>query len=177
MKFLALFAITLFIALSCRETKKSPIASIHFQKIKQQAAEMAQFLLKKDFKEFVKFTHPKIVGMMGGSDKMAYTLTNNIQDLEKEGTSFLAISFEEPGSVIAIADELQSTIVQKLEMKVPKGKLLTRTTLIAISNDNGLHWYFLDTAGKDIIAMKKFLPSLSDQLEILKKQDPIFTND
>jgi hypothetical protein len=177
MKSLLFLTITLFTFISCKDTKKSSIALAHSKKIKEQATEMAQLLLKKDFKGFVKFTHPQVVAMMGGADKMAYTLTNSIQDLENEGTRFLTINFEEPGSVITVADELQCTIVQKLEMKVVKGKVLTRTTLIAISKDNGLHWYFLDTAGKNLRAMGDIVPNLSDELEILKKEDPVFTND
>jgi hypothetical protein len=177
MKFLILISISLFILASCKETKKSPTALAHSKKIKEQATEMAQLLLKKDFKEFIKFTHPKIISLMGGADKMTYTLTNSVLDLENEGTRFMTINFEEPGSVITVADELQCTIVQKLEMKVPKGKVLTRTTLIAISKDNGLHWYFLDSGGKDIKSMKDVLPNLSSELEIIKKEDPVFTND
>ena len=48
------------------------------------------------------------------------------------------------------------------------------STLIAISNDKGENWYFVDTTGKDIKALQKLLPNLSDDLKIPKMTQPIF---
>ncbi len=139
----------------------------------EQAEMMGAFLVKKDFNEFCKYTYPKIVEMMGGKQKMIEVLENGVKEMQKEGTAFLKVSFGVPSDVITTKNELQCTMPQTIEMKVPDGRLVSQSTLIAISTDKGLNWYFVDTSGKDIETMKKTLPNLSAELVIPKKTKPL----
>ncbi|HYV93672.1 MAG TPA: hypothetical protein VE978_17995, partial [Chitinophagales bacterium] len=162
---------------SCNGQAKPPDSSNYFIQIKEQAEAMAQLLLKKDFKSFAKFTHPKIVEMMGGEQKMIEGMEKDLKEMESQGTGFLNVTIGEPSKVIVVNNELQSTVPQTIEMKVPNGRLVAKSTLIAISTDNGKTWYFIDTSGKDIQAMKKIFPNLSEELVISEKQQPIFYKD
>ncbi len=135
---------------------------------------MGKFFLKKDFISFCKYTYPKIVEMMGGTNKMAEVIAKGSKEMLSKGTDFLSITFGEASKIITIGKELQCTVPQVIEMKVPNGRLITRSTLIAISIDNGKKWYFIDTSGKDIQTMKKVLPNLSEELVIPQKKQPVF---
>ena len=143
----------------------------------QQAEKMAQLLLKKDFKSFTAFTYPKVVEMMGGSQRMVQTLEKGFKDMESQGIRILAISFGSHSPILVYGGEQQCILPQTIEMKVPGGRLVSNATLIAISKDNGKKWYFIDTSGKDIKTMKTSLKNLSGQLPIPEKQEPEFIRD
>jgi len=145
--------------------------------IKEQATMMGQFLLKKDFNSFTKYTYPKIIEMMGGKQKMIEMMERGSKEMETEGTGFLKVTFGEPSQIITEKNELQCTLPQEIEMKVPNGRLVTNSTLIAISTDNGDNWSFVDTSGKDILTMKGLLPNLSIDLTIPKQEQPTFYKD
>jgi hypothetical protein len=152
--------------------------SNHFSKtIRKQAEMMGQLLIQKDFNSFTKFTYPKIVEMMGGKQKMIEVMEKGSKEMEAEGTGFLKVTFGEPSQIITEKNELQCTLSQEIKMKVPNGQLLTESTLIAISTDNGKNWYFLDTSGKDILTMKSMLPNLSKNLVIPNQKQPTFYKD
>lgn len=145
--------------------------------IKEQAETMGQFLLKKDFSSFSKYTYPAIMEMVGGKHKMIEVLEKGSNEMHSNGMAILSISFGEPSVIITNGNELQSTLPQTIEMKVPNGRLIVTSSLIAISIDMGKNWYFVDTSDKDIQTMKKTLPNLSGKLIIPVKTQPIFYPD
>ncbi len=153
------------------------MTSDHSKIIKKQAEIMAKLLLEKDFSSFTKFTYPKIVEMLGGKQKMIDILKRNSKEMLSKGIDFKNVTIDEPSRIFNKGKELQCTIPQTIEMKVPNGRLITKSTLIAISTDNGKNWYFVDTSGKNIQTMKKTLPNLSEELEIPEKKQPIFHAD
>jgi len=165
-----IFFLSLFLTACNGQTK-----NIEYSKtIKEQAEMMGKFLLKKDFMSFCNYTYPKIIEMMGGRQKMIEVMEKGSKEMLSEGTDFLSVAFGEPSKIITIGNELQCTVPQTIEMKVPKGRLITKSTLIAISIDNGKNWYFLDTSGNDIQTMKRALPNLSGELIIPEKTQPTF---
>ncbi len=165
-----IFFFALFLTACNGQTK-----NIDYSKtIKEQAELMGQLLIKKDFMSFSKYTYPKIVEMMGGRHKMVEVMEKESKEMLSEGTDFLNVTFGEPSKIITIGTELQCSVPQTIEMKVPNGRLIIKSTLISISIDNGKNWYFIDTSGGDIQTMKKALPNLSEELIIPEKTQPIF---
>ncbi len=165
----SIFFFLLFLTACNAQTKNTDYSKA----IVEQAEMMGELLVKKDFDSFCKYTYPKIVEMMGGKQKMIEVLENGVKEMQKEGTAFLNVSFGVPSDVITTENELQCTIPQTIEMKVPDGRLVSQSTLVAISTDKGINWYFVDTSGKDIETMKKTLPNLSAELVIPKKTKPV----
>ena len=140
-------------------------------------ASSSKLLLKRDFEAFAKFTYPKLIEMIGGEKKMVDILKNGEKEMDKGGIKFLNVTIGEPSSIITKGNELQCTIPQTIEMKVPNGKLITKSTLIGISTDGGKHWYFVDTSGKSIQALQKMLPNLSSDLIIPAQGEPVLYKD
>lgn len=164
-----IFFVLLFVTICNGQTKND-----YSKTIKEQTEMMGQFFLEKDFMSFSKYTYPKIIEMMGGKHKMVEAMEMVLEEMTSNGTDFLNITFGEPSKIITVGSELQCTVPQTIEMKIPEGKLISNSTLIAISIDNGKNWYFVDTSGKDIQAMKKALPNLSEELVIPEKTQPMF---
>lgn len=154
-----------------------PDSSIYSKRIKEQAKTMGDFMLKKDFKSFAKYTYPKALELMGGVDNMIKLMEDAEKGMTQNGSYFMNVTLGEPSKVIETAEELQCTIPQVIEMKVSNGTLLVKSTLIAISMDKGKNWCFVDTAEKSILEMKKVLPNLSEKLYLPPSQEPIFHKD
>lgn len=174
------FATIIFFSLIvgvCKSQTKTPDSSIYSETIRQQALTMGELLLKKDFKAFTKFVYPKLTEMMGGELKMAEILEKGSSEMESKGITMLTFNVGQPSKYVSSANELQCTLPQTIEIKVPQGRLVTKATLIAISIDDGKNWYFVDTSGKDIETVKRMLPNLSGDLVIPEKQEPVFYKD
>ncbi len=164
-----LFCILLFVQ-SFAQVKEAP------QNIKLQAANMGAAFISGDYKTFANYTFPLVLKSMGGAAKMAAVLTKTTSDMKVKGMSFTNISFDEPSKIIKSGKELQATIAQHTEIKLSQGKLVSTSTLIAISIDNGINWTFIDTSNKDKATLKKALPNLSNAIIIPPPQQPVRYN-
>ncbi|WP_276132551.1 hypothetical protein [Polluticoccus soli] len=141
--------------------------------VKKAAKDMGTALVKKDYRSFIKTTYPSAVAATeGGEEKLIKDLQTQIAQMEKEGTTVIALWPGEPSKFVDTAGELQCTIPQKMTMKIPEGKLTTETTLIALSPDKGKTWYFMDTADRSIRKMREMFPNISSKLIIPKSAEP-----
>ena len=142
--------------------------------IKQQAELMAKAYLEKDFEKFSTYTYPKIIELFGSKEKYIARVKLLVSDSEAPTSS--KISIGEPSRIINTGNELQTTIPQTLEIPVSGGFLVSISTLITLSDDNGKNWYFIDAGGGDTILEKLFtqFPNLSKDLIIPPKEKPVF---
>jgi hypothetical protein len=146
------------------------------QNLKQQVNKMAQAFISGDYKTFVSYTYKPIVQGTGGAAKMEQNLTKVVNDMKLKGMSFNAITFDEPSKIIKSGKELQATIAQHTDIKVPDGRAVSTSTLIAISTDNGINWTFIDTSNKDMATLRKALPNLSPLITVPPPQAPVRYN-
>jgi hypothetical protein len=142
--------------------------------IRQQANAMAQAFLNGNYQTFAKYTYPPLVKAMGGESRMAATLTQTISDMQTKGMAFNAITFDSPAKIVKSNNELQCTLQQHTTIKLANGKAVATSTLIAISEDGGKNWLFVDTNNKDAATMRKVLPDLSKEIVIPPQQKPVF---
>jgi hypothetical protein len=113
---------------------------------------------------------------MGGATKMSAVLTKSTNDMKAQRISFSNITFDEPSKIIKSGKELQATIAQHTEIKLSQGRLVSTSTLIAVSTDNGVNWTFIDTSNKDIVTLRRTLPNLSQGITIPPQQPPLHYN-
>jgi hypothetical protein len=146
--------------------------------ILDQAHKMGKYFIAKDYEAFAKYTHPTTLELMGGEEKMLEELRRNFALLEAEGVTFLNLTFTAPSQIIVAEEgELQSTLTQMIEMKVVGGTMTVYATVITVSRDGGKNWYFADTAGNDLVNMRKIIPNLSTELVIPEPMEPAFVPD
>lgn len=169
-KVLASFFFLIFISTSSAQSKNIDYSNV----IKAKAEEMGQSLLNKDFEKLVEFTYPKLIEFIGGKQKMIESLKKVINEMNANGVDFIKISFENPTEIIVENNELQSILPQRIEMKMPNGRLISNSSLIAISKDNGVNWFFIDASSKTIQTLKSTFSNLSEKLKLPEPQKPIF---
>lgn len=171
MKKIATLLIMLLVVSICHGQSNS---SDYSKIIKKRAETMTQHLIKKDFRSFCEYTYPKILELIGGKEKAIALMEKGSKELQAEGNEFSKVTIGEPSRIISNGTELQCTVPQSTELKVTNGKLVTESTLIAISKDKGVTWYFIDTSNKSLKSLQKAFPNLSNMLEIPESKQPIF---
>ena len=107
---------------------------------------------------------------------MIEVLKRTTNEMKAKGMSFSSITFDEPSKVVKSGKELQATIIQHTEIRLQNGRLVSTSTLIAISKDEGVNWTFIDTSNKDIATMRKALPNLSPSIVIPPQPPPVRYN-
>jgi len=145
--------------------------------LKSSAQKMGQLFIEKNYSQYVKYVHPKILKIFGGQDKMIEGLKKSLKRMEEEGFTINNVTIGEPSKIISTNPELQSVVPQLLELKTKDGRLVSTSYLIAISKDKGKTWYFIDTGGKTFEQLKSVFPSLNNKLVIPEKTQPVFYKD
>lgn len=144
--------------------------------LKQQASRMGIAFVGGDYTTFANYTYPLILKSMGGAVKMAAILTKSTKGMKAQGMIFSNITFDEPSKIVKSGKELQASIAQHTEIKLSQGRLISTSTLIAVSTDNGINWTFIDTSNKDMATLRKALPNLSPSISIPTPQPPVRYN-
>jgi hypothetical protein len=142
------------------------------ENIKSEAQIMANYLVKKDFDNFVKYMYPPIIKMAGGKDKILEVLKAGLST----GTELVGVEISNPSDTVVVNNEIQCTLEQMVELSVKGGKLKAKSSLIGISMDNGKKWFFID-ASSPIEQMQLRYSNLSNRLVIPKSSLPVFFRD
>lgn len=145
----------------------------NYPRLAVQANELNEALLRKDLDRFLELTHPKVVELGGGREKMRATLKTQLEQTEAEGVKVLASSIGNPTQVIHDAGSIYAVMPNTLKVKAQSGTFQTESTLIGISNDSGANWTFVDASGKDDGELKKVLPAVADKLKVPTAKQPV----
>lgn len=146
------------------------------QQIKQAAELMAKATLKGDYKTLAKYTHPKVVKMMGGREKMVTILSSAINQMKSQGITFEDATVGDPQKIITVGTELYTVLPQRIVMKVNGQTISNASTLLANSSDKGKTWYFTDAGGMTDQQIKQLFPGVLGKLTINKRTTPVNLN-
>jgi len=149
----------------------------YFKSVIEQAMIMGNSYVQKDYSTFVQFANPSWIAQSGGKQNIIAQMQQYEKELQDMKSSFLSVTFSEPTKIVNLGTELQCILVQLAIMKIPTGKLITKSPVIAISADKGVHWSFLYTAGKDLQTLRKLFPAISKELIVPINEQPIFQPD
>jgi hypothetical protein len=142
--------------------------------IKRQVEECGNAFIAGDYNKFVERTHPELVKLMGGKEKMVAELSKGKSQMKEEGVSFISVSADLPKEPVTIGLHGFSIVPYRLKMKVPDGFLIAPTFMLGVWEDNGSGWKFLDGAGLTEAKMKMLFPETVGKLKLLERQPPVF---
>jgi hypothetical protein len=146
------------------------------KRVKADVEEMNKAILKEDFGKIADLTHPKIVEMVGGRQKMISLMESGFKDMKANGVSFLSTKVEESSDPVMGGSDLFIVVPFILEMKAPGGKLRGKSFVIGMSSDKGQSWKYIN-GDVDIKKVKELFPNLPEKLKIPEKQKPVFEKD
>ena len=145
--------------------------------IKQEAQSCADALLTSDYAAVVKYTHPRIVSLMGGKDAVITILQRGATQMEAQGIQFEKATMDTPTEPQKFGTWLTSIIPQHIVMKVPGGHLHQDSTLLGISEDEGATWVFLDLGPISSAQFAQVFPELDGKVTLPEKREPVLQKD
>jgi hypothetical protein len=151
------------------------VAAQHAFKIKAAAMDMGNALVQKNSPKFIGYMHPVMVELAGGEKQLRLISDSALKVFEQFGGRVSKITFGNPGEVVKHKKMLQSVIPQTISLTSFMGDVELSTSLIAISEDDGGKWKFIDTNLFSFKEIKSAMPDLSPALVIPKSAPPKIT--
>jgi len=160
----------LFYSLLLSFSLLTALAQTSNENLNSQLQEMRKFFLAEDYANFINYTYPRLAEMAGGKENLIKLTKQSMEQLKNDGFKVVEIGFKDASDFYTKDNELQCTLRQVLIMDTPKGMIESEYTMIAISEDDGLNWTFLDTSGKEKATMLKYFPNLHEDIDIRPKE-------
>ena len=143
-------------------------------KIKTSAIEMSRALIGKKSNVFLQFMHPSMVKLAGGKAQLSVITDSALTVFEQFGGKITKINYGNPSEVVEYKKIMQAVLPQSTFLTSPLGDVELSSSLIAISNDKGESWTFIDTSLFGIEKIKSVMPDISPKLVIPKAVPPKF---
>lgn len=140
--------------------------------IKVQAMDMGNAVIKNDFNAFIKYMHPNIIAFAGGKEKLKAKMDSAYLKMKQFNVRFKRYWIGSPGEIVPYKNQLQTVLPESTTLITPLGELTAETAVIAISNDKGKNWWFIDTNVYQADKLKNILPDLSPKLVIPPRKQP-----
>lgn len=142
--------------------------------VKRQAEVVAKALLNSDFKTVIAHTYPKAINNLGGGkEKTLQMMTTGINQMKAQGLSFEKVTIGQPGKFYKAGAEIHCLVSEQIIMKTAKGRMAATSNLLAISNDGGKNWTFLDMNRNSINAVTQLFPNFNHNLIIPEPTPPV----
>lgn len=142
------------------------------ENLKFDLEKMRIFFLNKQFDLYSDFIYPETIRIYGGIENLKNNLASELEKMKKDGYFILNIYFDEFSEPIYKNNEIQISLTQTLLLQTPNGKIEGKYSLIAISNDTGLNWKFIDSSGKTKEQICEIYTNLDDAI-LIKEKDTV----
>ena len=143
--------------------------------IKEKATEVASASVNSEWETVTKYTYPKIIELMGGKEQMISVMVNA---MEEQQVKIISAEIGEPGKIYSSGeDNLFCLVPETIVIEIPNGKIKTDSYLLAVSENSGSRWYFIDTAQLNMDNVQEMLPNYNMELVIPAKKPPVFLNE
>lgn len=153
---------------SAPENSSSPAANA-----KRQADQIADLFISGDYDKFYDLTHPKLIDLAGGKDKLIESTQKAFAEMKSEGYEFVSMTVETPTQIVTDKDQTYAVLPTTVKMKVPQGEGEQSGFLLGISADNGQNWKFINGVSKD--QLKVLFPEAVDKLQLPEIKAPVIT--
>ena len=144
------------------------------KRVREKAREISQAMVDGNFATVVRLTHPKVVEMAGGSDRMVSLLQSGMQKMKSNGVAVTGVKVGSPSGFQAAGADLFAIIPTAMELTVPGGKLTQKSFVVGVSPDTGATWFFADGNGMTADKVKTVFPHFPDSLPLPAQQPAVF---
>jgi hypothetical protein len=166
------FLLLIIILLTSGQAKQDDTSEI-----KRLAEECTQALITAQYAKFIELTHPKIVEMTGGKEKMIAFLEKAIAEMKSGGSSFNSATVSSSIEVLTIDGKKFAIVPYVLKLTVPGGLLTKNCHLIGVLGAIGggrSGWTFIDVTKNTEEAMKLVIPEAVGKLKLPASEPPVF---
>lgn len=143
--------------------------SVYAVNIKRDAEVTAKSVLDSDFKTLIDHTYPPSVERAGGKEKMIEAAEYAATIIKSKGITVLKVVVGEPRDIIRIDKVLYSVVPQKVVLKSDGKTVYYTSSLLGISQNGGVSWYFVDAGNMNDEKLKADFPGISGKVTILRQ--------
>ncbi|EHQ30542.1 hypothetical protein [Mucilaginibacter paludis] len=140
--------------------------------LKKQAQDCAATITQQNYKQLAYYTYPPIIKAMGGADKMVEKLTVTMAQMQTYGVVFKSATVGNINDITKSGPDLYSVVQDILQMANNGSTITASSYVLAISHNNGIRWYFVDTAPLKNQNLKKMFPTYPPGLVIPQTNNP-----
>lgn len=162
-------------SISCTQTKRAEIKveDVKIEEVKTKAEESLNAFSGGDYQKLADTSYPKLVELMGGKEKMASLVEQQMKEMNKQGIEIISATVGTPKEVVPIDSQFFVVVPYTLKLKTPKGALTQQSYLLAISNRDSIGWKFIDVTQIDESQLKVLIPNAVGKLTLPEKQPPV----
>jgi hypothetical protein len=139
--------------------------------IKEQGGKCAKALLSGDFETVTVYAHKRVLELMGGKEAMIDILKRGAEGMRAKGVSLEDVTIGEPEKSQKIGEWLVALVPQTILIKSPEGRFEQASHILAISEDEGKNWTFVDVNNRT--KFEKAFPELAGKIELPERSDPV----
>ncbi len=162
----ALFLLFGGIQYSNAQSKPFKATAKQMAALQKQADELTAAMTAQNFKQVLTYTYPAIVEAMGGKDKALEKFKASMVQMQSQGAAISSVTTGDIKEIVKSGKDLYSVVPDILQMKF-NGTVITHGSyLLAISHNNGVNWYFVDTAPFKKQNLRKLFPTYPPGLVI-----------
>jgi len=144
-------------------------------RLKKNADEVCQAVLKENHEKLIDLTHPKVVEITGGRAKMLKILKEIATELADQGIKFESIDLETPEPIVVSGTHEFSVVPYVLRISKGKTKLRQKNYLLGVSADAGKTWRFINGPIPD--SLRKAIDDFPAKLELPKEEKAMIEKD
>jgi hypothetical protein len=145
--------------------------------LKKQAKRLAAATFNGDHQTVIALTYPELIKLSGGKEQMQKLITEKIESLKKQGVMKFDGSIGSPGPFYKAGDQIHCLLPETLVLKTFSGRYVGRSYLLAVTNDKGKSWTFLDVGNMPADVLHRLLPNYNESLVIPASGKPMFFAD
>jgi NADH:ubiquinone oxidoreductase subunit 6 (subunit J) len=133
--------------------------------ISNSVVAMGKAIQTEDYNAFVNFNHPIMIQSYGGKERTKALLSATLQELKKSGYKVKNTELSQVHDVQYIQNNIQAIISQKLTLDSMNLDKIQIQKMIAISENNGISWSFINIDGKSREEIKSVFPLINPKLK------------
>ncbi|HMR88441.1 MAG TPA: hypothetical protein PKD51_09810 [Saprospiraceae bacterium] len=133
--------------------------------ISNSVAEMGKAIQTENYDAFVNYNHPIMIQSYGGKERTKDLLSATLQELKKSGYRVKSAALSEVHDIQFKQNNIQAIISQKLTLDSMDLDKVQMQKMIAISENNGVSWSFINIDSKSKEEIKSVFPLINPNLK------------
>jgi hypothetical protein len=149
--------------------------AVRNQRIKEQAQEVFEAMIRRDYPRLLDLTYPRVLELMGGREVALAAIEREAKQFQTNGTGLEGATVGEPRDFMQVEKESFAFVPTTMTIKVPEGKLVGETFLLGISSDGGHNWTFIssEAGATNPKMLQSLFPAAADKLRIPEVKQPV----
>ena len=131
-----------------------------------QAMQNVDAMLNKDYEVVVHLTYPPIVEELGGFQKALALVKSTMSAMESRDVTVEKITVGQPSAIVEEGKEQVAIVPIELMMSIEGDKIRADSYLVAITQNNGKNWFFIDGSSISKEKLSLIFPNLVASVEI-----------